>query len=58
VSLVAQGIGNDKAQQPTAGDNSLLLIGKDEVGSSNLPSSSKKITRNLTVSGDFLFILL
>ena len=33
---------DNKLQQATIRENSLHIIGKDEVGSSNLPSSSKK----------------
>ena len=42
VSVDIQGIQDSKLQQPTTSENSLYLIGKDEVPSSNLGNSSKK----------------
>ena len=42
VPIDIQGIRDGKLQQPTTSENSLYLIGKDEVPSSNLGNSSKK----------------
>ena len=43
--------------QATTRKNSLFIIGKDEVGGSNPPSSSKENTLNLRVLGVFFCFL-
>ena len=45
----------DKLQQAAASQNRLRVIGNDEVGSSNLPSSSRKILETAMVSRIFSF---
>ena len=47
---------DNKLQQATIRENSLHIIGKDEVGSSNLPSSSTKNLETTMVSRFFLFL--
>ena len=54
-SLDIQGLRGNKIQQLTTRENSPYIIGKDEVGSSNLPSSSMETRCPARDSGFLLF---
>ena len=49
-------VSKDTIQQVTAGKNRLKRFGKDEVGSSNLPSSSKNPLKSVDFGG-FCFVV-